>query len=65
MQGGEKVRSLLARMRAKVDFPVPLEPVTTMTGGAVEEEEGMASVCFANFSRQDPHDFGMDKVGTL
>lgn len=53
-------------MRAKVDFPVPLEPVIIMTGGVVDEkEEGAASVCFANFSKLDAHGFGTDSIGTL
>lgn len=60
------MRSLLTKVRAKVDFPVPLEPVIIMTGGVVDEkEEGVASVCFANFSKQDVHGFGTDSIGTL
>lgn len=67
VQGSEEVRSLLTRVRAKVDFPVPLEPVIMITGGVADEkeEEGAASVCFTNFSKQDSHDFGTDSVGTL
>lgn len=50
-----------------MDFPVPLEPVIMITGGMADEkeEEGAASVCFATFSKQDSHDFGTDRVGTL
>lgn len=69
VQGSEEVRSLLTRVRAKVDFPVPLEPVIMITGGMAdekeEEEEGAASVCFTKISKQDSHDFGTDSVGTL
>lgn len=65
MQGVEEVRSLLTRVRAKVDFPVPLEPVIMITGGTADEkEEGAASACFAKISKQDSQDFGMDSVGT-
>lgn len=60
------MRSVLTRVRAKVDFPVPLEPVIMMTGGTVDEkEDGMISVRFASLSKQDLHGCGMDSVGTL
>lgn len=60
------MRSVLTRVRAKVDFPVPLEPVIMMMGGTVDEkEDGMTSICFANPSKQDLHGCGTDSVGTL
>lgn len=59
------MRSLLTKVRAKVDFPVPLEPVITITGGAADEKEEAAPVFSPKISKQDPHDLGMESVGTL
>lgn len=61
-----EVRRLLTKVRANVDFPVPLEPVITITGGTVEEkEEGLADSFCENLLKMDPQDLGKESIGTL